>query len=96
MLEYVNKSKYALMLTRRDTQGVMACELATFGIPLITSDIPICHEIFGKFQNVAYLSNDTAYNCDLSKIEYPRLSNEKESTYYQRNTIGKEVELINS
>ena len=34
------------MPTRADAQGVMACEMATFGIPLITSNIDVCKEVF--------------------------------------------------
>ena len=64
MLSYINLAKRALMLTRRDTQGVMACELATYGIPLITSDLPICREIFVDCPCVTFLNNS---NMDLKK-----------------------------
>ena len=42
IIDFLNKSKCALLPTRVDAQGVMACEMATFGIPLITSDIDVC------------------------------------------------------
>lgn len=58
--------KAALMPTRHDTQGVMACEMATFGIPLITSDIKVCKEIFAEMPNVYFINNDTIP--DLNKI----------------------------
>ena len=38
MVALLNKSRYGLMPTKNDTQGIMACEMATFGIPLVTSD----------------------------------------------------------
>lgn len=46
------------MLTRRDTQGVMSCELVTYGIPLIMSDLPVCREIFGKIPSVAFINDE--------------------------------------
>ena len=52
IIKLLNEAKCALMPTRTDAQGLMACEMATFGIPLITSDIPVCHEIFDEFKNV--------------------------------------------
>ena len=63
--EVLQKSKYALMPTRTDAQGVMTCEMAAFGIPVITSDIPVCHEVFDGFTNTYYIDNDDA-NLSLS------------------------------
>ncbi|WP_418251934.1 glycosyltransferase [Gordonibacter urolithinfaciens] len=57
LLSYVDRSRCALMPTRQDTQGVMSCELATYGIPLVTSDISICREVLSKFNSVAFVSN---------------------------------------
>ena len=67
MLSYIDKSKCALTLTRRDTQGVMSCELATYGIPLITSDLPVCKEIFRNVPNVFFMSNE--YQLLIMKIQ---------------------------
>ena len=58
ILNCVNHARCALMLTRRDTQGVMSCELVTYGIPLITSDLPVCREIFEKIPSVAFMNNE--------------------------------------
>ncbi len=58
MLYCINHAKCALMLTRRDTQGVMSCELVTYGIPLITSELPVCREMFGSLSNVAFVDNE--------------------------------------
>lgn len=55
--KYLNKYKTALMPTRLDAQGVMMCEIATYNMPLITSDIKICHEMLNDFKNVNYISN---------------------------------------
>jgi glycosyltransferase involved in cell wall biosynthesis len=99
IIDYLNKSKCALMPTRTDAQGLMACEMATFGIPLITSDIPVCHEIFDDFPSVAFIDNDTQGDIDLS--EYIKiLINIKEvnkiQTYYSEQTMRKEFDLLNN
>ena len=95
MLEYLNKSRCALLPTKQDTQGVMTCEMATFGIPTITSDIEVCREIFDGFDNVKLISNDgkTKLNKILDDLckELPYPKNEK---YFAKNTISKEVELM--
>ena len=57
IIEYLNQSRYALMPTRTDAQGLMMCEMAAFGIPVITSDIPVCHEVFDGFENAFFISN---------------------------------------
>ncbi|MBN1596007.1 glycosyltransferase [candidate division FCPU426 bacterium] len=48
----------ALMPTRSDGQGVMVTEMATYGMPLITSDIEIAHAVLAGFKNVAFIDND--------------------------------------
>lgn len=57
MVAYLNRAACGLMLTRFDTQGVMTCEMAALGMPVITSDIPVCHEIFGDMPNVKLVAN---------------------------------------
>jgi glycosyltransferase involved in cell wall biosynthesis len=56
--EVLNNYNFAIMPTRFDSQGVLACEFATFGIPLITSSIPIMIEMLGDFNNVYFINND--------------------------------------
>lgn len=95
MLSYLDRSRCALLPTRQDTQGVMTCEMATYGLPTITSDIEVCREIFDGFDNVRLISNDG--NTELEKIlndlvrGVPYKKNEK---YFAKNTISKEVDLI--
>ena len=104
MLSYINLAKRALMLTRRDTQGVMACELATYGIPLITSDLPICREIFVDCPCVTFLNNS---NMDLKKAvaevdgKYMAYQSQNQqsgkikwSRYFEANTTAKEIEIL--
>lgn len=96
MLKCIDSAKCALMLTRRDTQGVMSCELVTYGIPLITSDLPVCHEIFGDLINVSYISNDID-KVDLREIyekAMATMENKKILSYNYKNTVEKEEKLI--
>lgn len=90
----LNESSCALMPTKNDTQGIMACEMATFGMPLITSDIDVCKVVFHGFENVAYISNDkkdTNLTEVLSKVSPSRIKVKK---FFYENTILKEVELL--
>lgn len=93
MIDYINSAYCALMPTRNDTQGVMSCELATFGIPLITSNIEICHEVFANFDNVYYLDNNSDLDCIYKKIKDSN-SIIKNETYFYKNTVRKEIDLI--
>lgn len=94
ILRYLDQSRCGLMPTREDTQGVMTCEMATYGIPVITSDISICREIFDHFDNVILTSNDKS---DL-KSEYEKLIKgvpyQKNLKYSYANTVKKEINLI--
>ncbi len=97
IIKNLNESKCALLPTRADAQGVMACEMATFGIPLITSNIEVCKEVFSEFNNVRYIDNEET-NTNLSPIFCDLLKNvstQKSEKYFAKNTIGKEVEVFN-
>lgn len=95
MIDYINDSKCAFMLTRRDTQGVMSCELATFGIPLITSNIGICKEVFDNFDNVVLINNNEYLNIDKISNELSENCPYKKNTkYFFKNTIKREIDLI--
>ena len=96
IVEVLQTSRCALMPTRTDAQGVMMCEMASIGMPVITSDIPVCHEVFDEFENVAMIDNSNItlnLSSILEKLEnglpYPK--NEK---YYNRNTSVKEIDMI--
>lgn len=95
LLRYINGSKCALMLTRRDTQGVMSCKLETYGIPLITSDLEVCREVFSVFENIEYVSNNVKMidlRRTLSRIDSQK--SKKNVQYYASNTISKELQII--
>ncbi|MNI74287.1 hypothetical protein D3C73_1303640 [compost metagenome] len=76
----------------------MSCELATYGIPLITSNLPICHEIFDGFENVLFMDNDN-FNFGFRKAFYGLLNKnefKKQNNYFSKNTCSKEIELFSS
>lgn len=95
IIELLNDSKCALMPTRTDAQGLMMCEMATFGIPLITSNIPVCHEIFDKFQNVELINNNNIKENDLTEI-YNKIKGKKEKNdmYFYENTCSQEIKIL--
>lgn len=94
IIQMLNQSKCALMPTRTDAQGLMACEIATFGIPLITSDIPVCHEVFSTFSNVGYMNNDGDLNNfeEIYRCLSPHL--DKNHKYFEENTVKHEIEIF--
>ena len=92
MIDLLNKSKCALMPTRTDAQGVMACEMATFGIPLVTTDLPVCHEVFDTFTNVQFINNDEQINCE--KLLKQCRTAEKNKLYFIENTVQKEIKEL--
>lgn len=87
----LNSYKYALMPTRLDAQGVMMCEMAVYGIPIIVSDIPVCHEMLDNFENVVFVSND---DFDISYDELPNQSSNLQLKFSFKNTICKEIKLL--
>lgn len=97
MMKYIDSAKCALMLTRRDSQGVMSCELVTYGIPLISSDIEVCREILGGFQNVRLIRNDDIDQTDLLGVYdqlCSKISSEKIKRYFYENTVKQEEILL--
>lgn len=95
IVKLLNNSKCALMPTRTDAQGLMMCEMATFGIPLITSDIPVCHEVFDDFKNVAMIDNDNIEKNNLKKL-YEKINGvqAKNNKYFYGNTCEKEINIL--
>ena len=90
------------MPTRVDSQGVMSCEMATFGIPLITSDLPVFYEIFHGFENVQYIDNKDAVdttnvnNVDQSSILVDiKATGTKNKKYFLEKTIQEEIKIFN-
>lgn len=93
IVDLLQRARFALMPTRTDAQGLMMCEMAAFGIPVITSDILVCHEVFDGFKNVYFIDND---NKELSLSEFKERESKcyKDVRYYMRNTVNKELQIL--
>jgi glycosyltransferase involved in cell wall biosynthesis len=61
----LNRYRIAIMPTRYDAQGVSSCEFASYGIPLLSSDVAICREMLASFGNVTLEANDSFPNAEL-------------------------------
>ena len=96
MFDYLNRSRCAIMLTREDTQGVMTCELAAYGMPVITSDIDVCHEFFEGLPNVALAPNDPDAIAldDVAAALTARVPCPRCDRWDAENTIAREVDLF--
>lgn len=92
IIELLQKSRFALMPTRTDAQGLMMCEMAAFGIPLITSNIPVCHEVFEDFSNAYFIDNET--NESLDRFTPNMSVCRKHTRFYKDITVKNEVEII--
>lgn len=99
IIQLLNKAKCALMPTRNDTQGLMACEMATFGIPLITSNISVCYEIFDGFNNVEFINNDMIDKEDII-AKYNKIAKNanyiKNDKFFIEKNCNKEIDIINN
>lgn len=97
IIEHIQKSRCALMPTRTDAQGLMMCEFASTGMPLITSDIPVCHEVFDSFNNVALIDNSLE-NVNLKQV-FEQLQNDvpycQNMKYFNKKTSQLEIDLLN-
>lgn len=89
----LNKYKCALMPTRLDSQGVMVCEIATYGMPCITSDIQICREMLGDFPNVTFIPN-SKFGFSKHHIFTEINFNDLSKKFHDFNTVSKEIEEI--
>ena len=96
IIEVLNLAKCALMPTRLDAQGVMMCEMASFGIPVITSDIDICQEIKANYSNMYLIDNS---NCDIDLAKYLQVALKKSNVgkkkpFTMAETVGREIQII--
>lgn len=91
--ELLDCYKVALMPTRCDAQGVMACEIATYGMPLITTDISVNREMFSDFANVAMLKEESFAN-NLQIHDFCNVQPIKNYKFLHKNTLFRELALI--
>lgn len=93
IITVLNNCRYAFMPTRLDAQGVMMCEMAALGMPLITSNIDVCHEVLDDYPNAYFVDLD---NDQQSLTEYLDRTNvmTKYKKFYGKNTVDKEIKMI--
>lgn len=66
----LNSYKAAIMPTRLDAQGVMMCEMASYGIPMIISDLPVCREMLSNFSNCLFVRNELFDETDIGNLDF--------------------------
>lgn len=95
MFDVLNQCRFALMPTKTDAQGLMMCEMATYGIPVVTSDIDVCHEVLDDFSNVAFISNTGKDRLGpIVKRFEESAAIPHQDKYFERNTSGQEYRLF--
>ncbi|NAR82144.1 glycosyltransferase [Acinetobacter haemolyticus] len=67
--DLLNKYKIAFMPTRYDAQGVMVCEMATYGIPVVTTDFEVCVEMLSDFSNVSFVNEKDFKNIHCNEYD---------------------------
>ena len=95
MCHQMDLSKCALMPTRTDAQGVMMCEMSAYGMPVITSDIPVCHEVFEKVPGIGFIDNENPTKVSLTQL-YNDIKNQsiKSSKYNYSIVCAQELNII--
>ena len=91
--ELLNKYKVGVLFTRWDSQGILACEFAAYGIPLMTSDLPICREMLKDYPNVVYVPNDLNFDLEQELLKI-KPAEQKVVRFTYRETTQKELNLI--
>lgn len=95
IIEHLNDAACALMPTRTDAQGVMMCEMAAFGMPVITSNIPVCHEVFNHLPSVRYIDNEKLGKQSVKDIYEPLKGTAlKDSRYFYSKVCMDEYAIL--
>jgi glycosyltransferase involved in cell wall biosynthesis len=94
MPEVLNHYSCGLMPTRLDSQGVSVCEFASFGIPLYTSDLNVCREMLGEFENVKFFSINLKEGFKSLRPFDAKVSNQNKRKFSFEETVYREIELI--
>ncbi|AOE50149.1 glycosyltransferase family 4 protein [Kangiella sediminilitoris] len=95
LADFFNNFHLALLPTRYDAQGVLACEAATYNMPLISSDIKVVKEMLARFPHVYLMDNDKPEDINIQDI-YNRLKNRVKSDFYfaPENTVSLELKVF--
>ena len=93
IINMISLYRVAIMPTRWDSQGVLVCELSATGMPVVTSDIPVCREFLSSLRNVTFLDNESFHLINLDSLN---LANEEtlDSFLTFTKTIQREIDLI--
>lgn len=67
----LDRYRACVMPTRLDSQGVMMCEMATYGIPLFTSDTEVTRQMLEGFRNVALVPQGAAVPSMFDELPLP-------------------------
>jgi hypothetical protein len=93
--QLLNNYKYALMPTKVDAQGVMMCEMAYYGIPILVSDLPVCREMLEEFDNVRFINNG-CFNRKYDIEFFPNIKSSFNNKFSIQEISKQELSLINS
>lgn len=67
----LNRYRACVMPTRLDSQGVMMCEMASYGVPLYTSDTSVTRQMLSGFDNVRFVAPEVSPASLLEKLPQP-------------------------
>lgn len=93
IIETLKNYKSAVLPTRWDSQGVLACEIAATGMPLYTSDLSVCREMLSNYENVTFCPNDQFHLIKLEN-EVPYYPIKEKHLFSHSNTTHKEISLV--
>lgn len=72
----LNRYRACVMPTRLDSQGVMMCEMASYGIPLFTSDTDVTRQMLSGFNNVRFVASGVNAAALLEQLPQPLQNDE--------------------
>jgi len=82
------------MPTRLDSQGVLVCEMVVFGIPVITSNIPVKRLLLEGNENVSFIKNDCYQGIDIGQHIKQGSSLQAKKNFSDERTINQELNLF--
>ncbi|RUO30012.1 hypothetical protein CWE12_08610 [Aliidiomarina sedimenti] len=86
----LNRYRAAVMPTRLDAQGVMMCEMASYGVPLIISDLPVCREMLSEFDNCIFVNNAGFSSLNISSLKLTPLKDRSVVEKFSPSTLAQE------
>jgi hypothetical protein len=98
----LNESRCALMPTRLDAQGVMMCEIASFGMPIISSNLAIVNEVLDGYSGFRVIDNNDPLpsfqkivNNLAGLVNVMHNPGILKSRFHHFNTLSQEIDFIN-